>query len=285
MSLLVFSKKNDYSMDIVEEQSISRKIQLKRYYFEDITFAKGVIYHQDKQLIIPKDKNTKIILRSDSSYKLMNINYWIFTKYIIQNHYSQILLDGKCIKEFHPYFDDKLYVAMLFQKLKVPQPNSYYIPCIDGNKLPSFPFLLKQRYGARASGNFMIKNLVDLKSYEKKYGLDSFIIQELIDAKEDYRLIILKNKYIGCALRSAKFSISGDIGKCKVIGKKIQINPEIISDSFKIAKKLNTDLIGIDVLVDKKGQHYFIEPNVSPQFRAFAEATKIDVASKILDLV
>lgn len=285
MNLLIFSKKNDYSMDIVETQSKARDIQVTRYYFEDITFAIGSFYYKHKVLKIPKDQNTKIIIRSDSSYKIVNTNYWVFTKYLIENHYSQILLDRECLKKYHPYFDDKLYVAMLFQELKIPQPNSYYMPNIDLNKLPKYPFLLKQRYGTRAAGNYMIKTIHDLKKLEQKYDLSLFIIQELVDAQEDYRIIILKNEYVGCALRSAKFSISGDVGKCKVIGHKTKINKDIISDSIKIAQKLKADLIGIDVLIDRNGHYYFIEPNLYLQFGAFMEATKIDVASKILDLV
>lgn len=54
---------------------------------------------------------------------------------------------------------------------------------------------------------------------------------------------------------------------------------------MKLCQIQKIDIGGVDVAKTKAGEYYILEINRCPEFRAFSEATGINVANEIIDFI
>lgn len=105
---------------------------------------------------------------------------------------------------------------------------------------------------------------------------DNWIIQELLDVKEELRVYAIKGEIIQPAsVKSPKSS-----GAVKVIG----VRTLTIKEEQFIRQALQhcpLDLVGFDLAILQNGEMKIIEANRSPQFRRYAERTGINLAELI----
>ena len=57
----------------------------------------------------------------------------------------------------------------------------------------------------------------------------------------------------------------------------------IRNEALKITKQLGIDIAGFDIAEDKNGNFFTLEVNRCPEFKAFSEATSINVAKEIIN--
>ncbi|MCQ2571118.1 MAG: ATP-grasp domain-containing protein [Candidatus Saccharibacteria bacterium] len=107
---------------------------------------------------------------------------------------------------------------------------------------------------------------------------DDWIIQELLDIKEELRVYVVFGEVIPQATIKAKVD-----GKVKIVGGRI-LNENEISLCKEIARRSNLNFIGIDLAVLNNGELKLIEVNRSPQFIRFSEIYNESVLTGILDI-
>lgn len=108
---------------------------------------------------------------------------------------------------------------------------------------------------------------------------DQWIIQELLDIKEELRVYAVFSQVIPQAtIKASKIN-----GKVKVIGAR-ELNAKEIEFCSRIAEKSGLDFIGIDLAVLEGSDLRLIEVNRSPQFKRFVELYGEEPLTGILSL-
>ena len=95
---------------------------------------------------------------------------------------------------------------------------------------------------------------------------DGWIIQELLDIKEELRVYAI----FGEVVPQATIKTSKASGKVKVVGGRL-LNAKEKDFCKKIAELSKLDFIGVDLAILKNGDLKCIEVNRSPQFSRFIE--------------
>ncbi len=108
---------------------------------------------------------------------------------------------------------------------------------------------------------------------------DSWIVQEILNIKEEIRVYVVEGKIIDTvSIKSSK-----QTGKVKVLGTR-KITPgerEFVKLAAKKAE--NLDFIGFDVAILENGDMKIIEANRSPQFVRYFELTKKNIVNNFCE--
>ncbi|MHA1689035.1 MAG: RimK family alpha-L-glutamate ligase [Promethearchaeota archaeon] len=122
--------------------------------------------------------------------------------------------------------------------------------------------------------------------WQKIYYLQRFIGNPAREAKmpTDIRVIVIGDQCIAAMGRShpnqdfrANLAIGG-------IANSIEITKELEELSLKSAKVVHGEILGIDIMQENEN-YEIIEINGTPQFRGITKATRIDIASRIVDYI
>jgi len=148
-----------------------------------------------------------------------------------------------------------------------------------------FPVVLKPVYGGYGDGVLKLEEREDLKTFLNRYyerNSSNLILQEYIPYKHDVRAFIIDNRVVcameripkndwraNCSLgaETRRFSIGGDVEDLLLKG----------------VKKVGAHIVGVDVLIDKEGNHYILELNITPQFRRIMNY--VDIPQEIVKYV
>ena len=157
------------------------------------------------------------------------------------------------------------------------------------------PYIIKPINGYRGHCVREIHSIDEIKLYIKKCLKESdeneigngFLVQEKINIKNEYRVLVLNGTSLGCVKKiSNKVAKNADQGAYfeKAENEKIEKLAEIVA---KIQKLF---FAGVDVIEAENRELYVLECNRNPQFRAFEEAylragCSIDVAKIVIDEV
>jgi RimK family alpha-L-glutamate ligase len=160
-----------------------------------------------------------------------------------------------------------------------------------------FPVILKGSGGDRGTRVYKADNLGeleklvrDLRKSETEEGR-RYMLQEYIENKGDYRVLILGEKVLGVMKRFRKnrkdfrnnFSMGGEVEVA-------ELPVEIKKMAVEAAKVCGLMVAGVDVmpknndteLSNKRKDYVVLEVNKGPQFRGFMKATGIDVPAEIV---
>jgi len=275
MALYIFTTSKDFSVELIREEATKQSLDCFVYFYADLVFKRNILVYKDKQSIQIGRKD-RIILRDP----YQEGNFSLLLKKILKKFKGNILLDSQCLTSY-PSYEDKLFQAKFFRKNKICIPKTCYGKQIS--KISSFPIIVKKRISSRGKGNILLKNSKELNEFLNFRDIRQYIAQEYQKAETDYRILILKEKVLGIVNRKVKFKRDKSI-KVKVQKGLNKLPSQVTKDALKISKKLGADFVGIDVLLSQ-GKYYFLEANLSPQFKGFVRATGINVAKKIIKLV
>ncbi len=150
----------------------------------------------------------------------------------------------------------------------------------------SYPFIMKPDLGAKGKGVKVISDSKEFNLLAEKELL-GFIFQNFIENKGDYRVFVIGGKPVGIMKRIAqKGSFLNNISQGgRAIEEKDKLTKEKLSlIASKIASLFDLGLCGVDFIFNEKDRkYYFLEINTVPQWQGFQKATKINVASLIVD--
>lgn len=232
---IIWTTKNDPSAFLFPDWRI--------FFYEDEKSPEqsDVVYFRDPfnspEYIPEESKLNKIIEYYENSKSIDNIRSFSDMK-TIEDKYHQYLIFGS-----------------LMPKTWLPSENTF----IEGENLA------KPRISQRA------KNI--LFTFDDKELDDSWIIQEILNIKEEIRVYVAEGKIIDTvSIKSSK-----QTGKVKVLDTR-KITPSE-KDFVKLAVKKveNLDFIGFDVAILEDGDMKIIEANRSPQFMRYFELTQKNI--------
>ena len=155
---------------------------------------------------------------------------------------------------------------------------------ISGNDLP-FPMIQKPKGGILGKDVFYLKSAKEIKDLD---NIKRYVFQTFIPNDGDFRVIMIGGKMIGAMKRvPAEGKITNNIGQGgsghTVTDKQELAELKVVSE--EVAKVFPLDVAGLDVIYNQDdGKYYFLEINISPQWREFQRVTGIDVGEAIIKM-
>lgn len=194
--------------------------------------------------------------------------------------------------------DDKMLTYIALADKGIAMPDTYYAPlCYYADAEVSddylntvsnnigFPLVSKLCYGSLGSAVYLIKDINELKDFEKKNKLSAHLYQKFIGkGGEDTRVIVIGGKYV-CAMKRTNtddFRSNIELGGH---GEKFESNNELINLCEKVADILELDYCGIDVLTDSDGKRYICEVNSNAFFAEAERVCNVNIAKKFAEMV
>jgi|GEM_PF-1655453 gamma-F420-2:alpha-L-glutamate ligase len=156
----------------------------------------------------------------------------------------------------------------------------------DLAKNGKFPLILKPVHGSQGSGIHVIEDLetglelLDAFYKNEEERDEPFFLQEFLKIEKEYRVVVLHGKAIGAAKKIAapgKYTVNAAQGGTFIAADIPNVT------AVTLQNVTSKGLFGVDVAVDQQDKIRIIEVNIIPQWKAFREATGINVAQAIFE--
>jgi RimK family alpha-L-glutamate ligase len=187
---------------------------------------------------------------------------------------------------------DKMYANQILAQAGLPIPKTMLtrFPCkaelVD--KVVGFPCVLKVVTGSHGAGVYLCENAKQFEDLSELISSIDFkasmIIQEYISHSEgrDLRVIVIGGRVVGAMQRkSTDGSFKANISRGGQ-GEAYDVDDEMEMLSIQVAKVLDLDIAGVDLLFHPDG-YRICEANSSPGFKGFEKALGINIPQKVFD--
>jgi len=185
---------------------------------------------------------------------------------------------------------DKLYANQILAQAGLPIPKTLLtrFPCNAElvEKQVGFPCVLKVVTGSHGAGVYLCNTAKEFEDLSELISsLDSktsMIIQEYISHSEgkDLRVIVIGGRVVGAMKRtSTDGSFKANISRGGE-GSPYDVDDEMEMLSIQVAKVLDLDIAGVDLLFHPDG-YRVCEANSSPGFKGFEQALDINIPEKV----
>ena len=187
---------------------------------------------------------------------------------------------------------DKMYANQIMAQAGLPIPKTMLtrFPCGAElvEKQVGFPCVLKVVTGSHGAGVYLCENAKQFEDLSELISsLDSktsMIIQEYISSSRgrDLRVIVIGGRVVGAMQRkSTDGSFKANISRGGK-GEAYDVDDELEMLSIQVAKVLDLDIAGVDLLFAGDG-YRVCEANSAPGFQGFEKALGINIPQKIFD--
>ena len=187
---------------------------------------------------------------------------------------------------------DKFHANQILAQAGLPIPKTMLtrFPCKSElvENVVGFPCVLKVITGSHGDGVFLCE---DAKHFEDLSELissldfkNSMIVQEYIKESEgrDLRVIVIGGRVVGAMQRkSTDGSFKANISRGGQ-GEAYDVDDELEMLSIQVAKALDLDIAGVDLLFHDDG-YRICEANSAPGFKGFEESLGINIPQKVFD--
>ncbi len=152
----------------------------------------------------------------------------------------------------------------------------------------AFPLVGKPTVGSRGENVELLRTRKETREYAQSFfrrfpGLVSGIIfQRYIDIAREFRVIMLDGRVVGMVEKS---EIPDTFGRNAAKGSKFLDTYDDDVAEYTRTRVSNKGLLGVDTAIDREGKLYIIESNRSPQWKAFEQATGLNVAAEIMNVL
>ena len=152
----------------------------------------------------------------------------------------------------------------------------------------TFPFVAKDARGTRGSTNFLIESSDQLAKVLTEHTEKTFVLQQYIPNKGDYRLFVTGSKVALAIYRESRdgyLNNTSQGAKARLVSV-AEIKPEMIEDAIQASKFFGRDIAGVDMVIDSDNKHYCFEVNRAPQIEnsSFEQDKARAVAEFLLDV-
>jgi RimK family alpha-L-glutamate ligase len=187
---------------------------------------------------------------------------------------------------------DKMYANQILAQAGLPIPKTMLtrFPCKAElvEKQVGFPCVIKVVTGSHGAGVYLCENAKQFEDLSELISsLDfknSMIVQEYIQYSEgrDLRVIVIGGRVVGAMQRtSVDGSFKANISRGGQ-GEAYDVDDEMEMLSIQVAKVLDLDIAGVDLLFHPDG-YRICEANSAPGFKGFEAALDINVPKKVFD--
>ena len=251
-----------------------------------------IIKTEELAYIIDKDK---II----SKYKGLD-----FAVYLDKDKYFSEVLTTLGVKLFNNHnavrvCDDKgrTYIALASNGIKVPKTILAPLCYVENQQIDErsaqqiaselgYPLIVKESYGSLGLGVYMAKNQAELLSLMHVLKLKPHLYQEYIGTKvgEDIRVILIGGRVVASMKRKNPNDFRSNVYQGG-LGEKVMLPKSYIETCEKVAKLLNLDYCGIDLLEDGTSVPVVCEVNSNAFFEGIEKATGVNVAKTYAEYI
>lgn len=146
-----------------------------------------------------------------------------------------------------------------------------------------YPVVVKKSFGSMGYGVELAKNQAELQEIRAKWRLQPHLYQEFISesAGKDIRVIVVGGKALGAMQRHNENDFRSNVEQGGT-ATAVALTKEIAEVAEGAAKALDLDYCGVDLLSSGSG-YAVCEVNSNAYFRAFEQATGVDVAGNYAD--
>lgn len=148
-----------------------------------------------------------------------------------------------------------------------------------------YPVVVKLSYSSMGKGVFLANDREELFNLCNKYKTEAKLYQEFISSStgKDVRIIVIGGKYL-CGYE--RNSCGKDFRSNVALGGngvKIEPSKEYIDFAENIAKLLNLDYMGVDIMYGTIGEPILCEVNSNAFFEMAEEITNVNVAESYVN--
>jgi RimK family alpha-L-glutamate ligase len=278
--LVLRSSKSQKGKKLIKEINSRKNLQGQENLFSDLEFRFDKVKYSILVKGEPVENFNLVYIKIVGPYKEQ---FAILAEYL--KKYQVLLVDN--ILATGNYY--QIYKFSQMEKLSLaglPYPKTYIGSSLSAckqffNLKTDFILLAKNSLLDRGEGIFKVTSEKQLAEYLKK----GYLIQEFLNEKTDLRILIVGNEVIGAIQRIPK---ENEFRANIACGGKARVYdlPEALRKlALKAAKVMGFEIAGVDLLINTEGKVYILEVNRSPQFKAFQQATGINVTAKIADFL
>lgn len=196
------------------------------------------------------------------------------------------------------YCDDKSLTYQALADNNIPIPKTIFSPVattstqdVDINFLDfiekelGFPIIMKKIYGSFGKQVYLANDREELLTKRKNIIHSFHLYQECITTSigRDVRIYVVGNKVVASILRT-----NGTDFRATTHGAKMELytpNKEFENLAIKVAKLLQADFCGIDILFGENDKPIISEANSSAYIKSIYDYTRINIADYILDYI
>ena len=234
-----------------------------------------------------------------------DVDGYDFCIYLDKDRYNlKMLCDSSDIPVFNSYdaimdCNDKMmtYIRLADSGLKMPktvpgilchvpelEPSKQFLD--DVESYFGYPFIIKECYGSMGEQVYLVHNREEFEKTFEKVKCTQYLFQEFIDTSmgRDVRVIVIGGKVIGAIERISNNDFRSNVA---LGGSAVEypVDDTIRSISEKVAKILNLEYCGLDLMHDGKGGYYICEVNSNAFFGGFEKATGMNVAKLYVEYI
>ncbi len=158
-------------------------------------------------------------------------------------------------------------------------------PKLIAEKL-GYPVIVKECYGSMGKGVYKANNEQELSAVMESVKTKPHLFQEYIGYKKgvDARLIVIGGKVVSSMERRNSEDFRSNVARGGT-GAKVELPKEFIDTAEKIAKELNLDYCGVDLLYGKDNKPIVCEVNSNAFFEGIEHTTGINVAKAYAEYI
>ncbi len=220
-----------------------------------------------------------------------------FCVFLDKDRVAARLLEGAGLKLFNSsaaieVCDDKMLTNIALSRAGIPLLDCIYAPLcyyadgeVNKNFLEGvaarlgFPLVAKTNYGSLGAGVTLIQDGESLYAYEKNNLLLPHFYQRYVGKGygEDVRVIVVGGRFVCAMKRTNKSDFRSNIelgGK----GENFPADGGLIKLCEGVARSLNLDYCGVDVIEDGQGNRFICEVNSNAFFAAAERVCGVNVA-------
>jgi RimK family alpha-L-glutamate ligase len=174
---------------------------------------------------------------------------------------------------------DKLLTARLLRSAGLPHPRTARLTRARDAAPLDYPVVVKPRFGSWGRDVELCFDEAELGRYlasslQKPWGRPGAVVQELVPAGRDLRVVVAGGRVVGCAVRRARM---GEWRTNVALG--AHIEPGVADSSaselaVRATRILGLDLAGVD-LIATAGGYVVIEVNAAVEFRPLYSRTDV----------
>lgn len=240
----------------------------------------------------------------DNNDFVSKIDDYDFCIYLDKDKYISEILEKQGMRLFNSHnaicvCDDKMctYIALAGQGIKLVKTlpgmlcysNGCSVDIKDVEKVEKeigYPVIIKECYGSLGKGVYKADNREELMNYMNELIFKPHIFQQFIksSAGVDTRIIVIGGKFYSAMKRISKGDFRSNI-ELGGEGYKVNLTKEQIANAENVAKILNLDYCGIDMLDGENGEHIVCEVNSNAFFGGIEKVTGVNVAKKYAEYI
>ena len=150
----------------------------------------------------------------------------------------------------------------------------------------TYPMIVKEAYGSFGEQVYLIKSHLEMLDLIVRLNFKDFLIQEYIESSsgKDIRVNVVNGKEVVSILRENEDDFRSNISGGGHASK-VEINDEFRKLAIEATKALGLKFAGVDLMFLSDGSPIVCEVNSNPQFRSTLDATGVNLAYFIADMI